>query len=344
MTDPSLLFLKMIPIEQKGWLTLRTAEGQPMTAQSVVGHIGADHLVVLSFWQQPVPTSKLTQAEFRYIDKSGIYTLTGKRLEAVERAGGGMRLTMSAPFEMTHRQQRDFIRIEPETTVTVSFTPLFPDDYRAGTGVVKDMSGNGLRFVTDEFVHKESILRLSFPLPERERVITVIGQVVRKEFVKDETVTSVRYLEVEPDDQKAIVAYCVAEQLRLAQRQVRQRRKFARVTPAEPFVATLRGIDSTQVRESEVVNLGGGGLLVKTPFPLPSCPIYQTVFAIPPIGQTIEAYVKVLESRKEHGAFFYHLEFVDISGEHQEAIIEYVLEQQLALLNEPDANVTPPSA
>lgn len=334
MTDSSLLYLQLLSVEQKGWLTLRIKDQNPITAPAVIGHISQNSIVVLSSWQSLMPAERIVQAEFRYSENSGIYTLVCTQLESFTTSTKGIRLELLPPYEMSHRQQRNFIRIEPEGDFPLSFTPLYPDDYSPGTGMIKDMSGNGLRFLTDEFVHKDSILKISFPLPETGEMITAVGQVVRKEFANDETITSVRFLDLDPDDQKKLIAYCVSEQLRIAQNQLKQRRKFARITLETPIQANIRAIDQPEIHETQIVNLGGGGMFLITTTELVDSPLYHVTFQLP-ASQQASAFAKVVEKTISEDMAKYHFEFVDIQAKDQELIVDYVLDQQLALIQEP---------
>lgn len=334
MTDSSLLYLQLVSVEQKGWLTLRIKDQNPITAPALIGHISQNSIVVLSSWQSLIPSEKIVQAEFRYIENSGIYTLVCNQVEACTTATNGIRIQLLPPYEMSHRQQRNFIRIEPDGDFPLSFTPLYPDDYAKGAGIIKDMSGNGLRFVTDEFVHKDSILKISFPLPESGEMITGVGQVVRKEFIHEETITSVRFLDLDPEDQKKVIAYCVSEQLRIAQNQLKQRRKFARITLETPITVNIRAIDQPDILEAQIVNLGGGGLFLISTTELPESPLYHVSFHLPS-QQHVSAYTKVIERTISEDLAKYHLEFVDIQAKDQELIVEYVLDQQLSLIQEP---------
>lgn len=335
MTDASLLYLQLIPVEQKGWLTLRFKEHEPITAAASIGHVSQQSIVVLSSWQSMIPTEQLLQAEFRYIDNSGIYTLMADQLDLIPSLNGGVRLTLQPPFEMTHRQQRNFIRIEPDEKVSIDFSPLYPDDYPAGQGIIKDMSGSGLRFVTDEFVHKDSILRITYRLPESDMEIQAVGQVVRKEFVKDSTITSLRFLDVEPAVQQKLIAYCVAEQLRIAQNQLKQKRKFARISLPEPIFVQIRSIEDPTLYEANIVNVGGGGMLVHAVKSLPEADLYHLTFRLPDSPSTLSAYAKIVEKAITPDWARYHFEFVEIDPTSQELIVDYVLEQQLSLIHEP---------
>lgn len=333
MTDASLTYLGLIPVEQKGWLTLQVQDHQPITAVCVIGHISQNSIVVLSSWQDVIPLEKIEQAEICYIENSGLYTLTATRLEA-QLSTGGLRLHLFPPFQMSHRQQREFIRIEPDTQVQVTFSPLYPVDYASGTGVLKDISGSGLRFITDEFVHKDSILKLTFPLPETGELLQGIAQVVRKEFDQEETITSVRFLDIDPAYQQKIISYCVAEQLRIAQYQIKQKRKFARVSLYAPLSVQLRAVDHETIHMAHIENVGGGGMYIHSIDPLPASPLYQLTFELPH-RHIITAYAKTVEQNITADKSTYHLEFVDIEAGAQELIVDYVLEHQLALLHEP---------
>ncbi len=341
MSDASLLYLQLIPVEQKGWLTLRIKDQQPSTTAAVIGHISQNSIVVLSSWQTVIPVEKIIQAEFRYVDHSGIYTVLANHLEAQLSPNGGLRLTITPPLEMTHRQQRNFIRIEPEEKVRLSFTPLYPDDYASGEGIMKDMSGSGLRFVTDEFVHKDSILKISFPLPESDDMIHAVAQVVRKEFVNEQTITSVRFLDLEPSKQKKIIAYCVSEQLKIAQNQIKQKRKFARVSLHTPLPVQIRAVDHMEIHQANILNLGGGGMLIHSQEVLVSSPLYHLTFQLSD-AQTITAFSKVAEKTIAAEWAKYHMEFVDIEPRDQERIVDFVLEQQLSLMHEPDVSLSHP--
>lgn len=341
MNDPSLLYLKMLAVEQTGWLTLRLQDQLPVTAQATIGHLGSDFVILLSSCQRQIDVEQIKQIEYRYINPSGIYTLTSSHFTAEMKDQGKLMVHMLPPYSMTHRQQREFIRFEPETPIPLSFTPLYPDDYQPGTGLIKDMSGNGLRFVTDQFVHKESILSIAFSLPETEHPVHGVGQVVRKEFTNGETITSLRFLDIKPQDQRTIISLSVAEQLRIAENQIKQKRKFARITPSLPLSVKLRGIDNQRMHESSALNLGGGGMFVTSLEPVHPFPLYHLSFQLPSSRQDISAYVKVVEHHDNQEQYFYHLEFVDIHPQDQEAIVQYVLEQQLSLLNEQDEIVKP---
>lgn len=340
MSDASLLYLQLIPVEQKGWLTLRFQDSQPMTAAALIGHVSQSSIVVLSSWQNMIPTEKIVQAEFRFIENSGIYTLVANQVESVLTNNGGLRLSLLPPFEMNHRQQRNFIRIEPDVKVSIDFKPLYPDDYPAGKGVIKDLSGSGLRFITEEFVHKDSILSISFSLPETDELIHSVAQVVRKEFVHEETITSVRFLDIEPIFQQKIIAYCVAEQLRIAQNQIKQKRKFARISLHTPIPVQIRAVDDSTVHEANILNLGGGGMFVHSAISLPDSPIYQLKFELPDSSE-IMAFSKIVEKTITPEWSRYHLEFVEIDSRSQERIVDYVLEQQLSLVHEPAVVLSP---
>jgi c-di-GMP-binding flagellar brake protein YcgR len=335
MSDPSLLYLQMLPVEQKGWLTLHLNEKEPLTAQAMIGHVGSDSTVLLVSKQTPGLPAQIARAEFRYITKSGIYTITSGNLDIHPKEEGKLLLTLYPPYEMTHKQQRDFIRAEPDNPIDMQFSPLFPDDYRPGNAVIKDMSGSGLRFVTDEFVHKDSILNFQFFLPERDKPVFGVGTVVRKEFMDGETITSIRFLDIKPEDQRAIIAYSVAQQLRLAETQVMQKRKFARVKLTSPLAVKVRGIDSESIYHAAAVNLGGGGMLIHAAADIGDYPLYHLSFTLPEQDGTLEAYAKIVERQERDGHTDYHFEFVEISETNRHMIVRYVLEQQFSLLDEP---------
>ncbi|MGD8189973.1 PilZ domain-containing protein [Brevibacillus ginsengisoli] len=333
MTDASLLYLQLIPVEQKGWLTLRFQNDQQMTAAASIGHISPNSIVVLSSWQTVIPTEHILQAEFRYIDNSGIYTLVADHLQATLSPTGGLCLTLQPPFQMTHKQQRNFIRIEPDEQVPIVFSPLYPDDYPAGQGIIKDISGSGLRFMTQEFIHKDSILTFSFQLPDSDEKIHAVGQVVRKAFVDDLSIPSVRFLEIDTSQQQQIIAYCVAEQLRIAQNQQKQKRKFARISLQASLPVQIRSIDDPTMHDATIVNIGGGGMLVQYVKSLPNTPLYELTFALPHTS-TLLAYAKVVEKTITPDWSRYHFEFVEIHPKAQGLIVDYVLNQQLSLIHE----------
>lgn len=340
MSEPTLIYLKMLCVEQKGWFTLRFEEQLPMTAQAMIGHISEGEVTLLSPWQQTMPTEGITQAEFRFINQSGVYTFSTQNVKITEKRPGTMMFSMRPSYAMTHHQQRGFIRFEPDELIHFSFSPLYPDDYSPGGGIIKDMSGSGLRFITDEFIHKESILRFEFILPEADQPIVGIGQVVRKEFINGETITSLRFLDVPTQAQKSIIAYSVAEQLRIAENQRKQKRKFGRITMRAPLQATIRGIDSHTTYEVSARNLGGGGMFVTSPVAVEVYPLFHIAFHLSDDTQACTGYVKVVEQTKHQQEYAYHLEFVEIHAEEQAAIVLFVLEQQLSLLSEPEQTVT----
>jgi len=338
--EPSLLYLQMLPLEQKGWLTLHLKDSGTLTAQGMIGHIGTDSLVVLSYLQTDLPITNVDRVEFRYINQTGIYTLSCKALEFKGFDNGRIRLCMHPPYSMTHLQQREFIRIEPEAPIPLSFTPIYPDDYHSGKGFIKNISGNGLLFATDEFVHNESILSVSFSLPESSAVITGIAQVVRKQFLQDETITSVQFLELSSEFQKEIISFCVGEQLKISQQQ-HQKRRYVRVATPQPLRVSIKGFDCQQTCEGHALNIGGGGLLIRMAEQIAESPLYQLTLQLPEANAPIQAFMKIVDKNIVEDQQHLHVEFVDIKQEDQEQIINFVLQQQLLLLRTPEQQVTP---
>ncbi|WP_139490008.1 PilZ domain-containing protein [Brevibacillus dissolubilis] len=333
MSDPSLLFLPMLPVEKNGWLTLYV-EGQeaPMTAQALVGHVDQDSAVFLALFPDVVPVDlAVSKAEFRFVDKTGVYTFSSSQLEIELREEQRMILRMLPVFEMVHHQQREFIRVKPVAPLPVAFVPLFPDGYESGTGTIIDMSGNGLRFSTTKFIHGEAVLKLSFQLPDSPRKIMGVAKVVRKEFARLETVTSMQFLELDSKDQRSMIAYSVAEQLRKAENEKKQRRKFMRVNLKEPMQAIIRSVGNDTDYPAIALNIGGGGIMVQAPADIEEAMLYFLTFTLPNTGKVIETYVTVVTRVLTEEAINLHLEFIDIGekDQDQEAIIRFVMEARL---------------
>lgn len=341
MTHPSLRFLPFVPVEQKGWLTLSFAEREPLTAQAVVGHVGEDHVLLLWIANPEERPQAPQSAEFRFAALSGIYTFKSTNVQLEPASEGKWTCTLLPPFEMSHRQQRNFIRVEPISPMSIWYEPLYPDWYKSGTGLIVDYSGSGIRFVTDEFVHNQSIVRFSFDLPGHGTV-SGIGQVVRKEFVQGESITSIRFLEMDPEVQKAIVSLSVAEQLRLAQEHPGQKRRFARVNVPDDITATLVSTDEdrSQTIHAAIVNLGIGGMQVTSRESVRHHTTYRAAFFLDGVRQPVIADCICVDQRKTDEMYHIHLEFSHLSPAHRQRLLDYVLQVQLRQLNDSEQPLT----
>ena|GEM_PF-3026521 len=337
MSDPSLIFLQLLPVQQKGTLILYDEEAPIAQAPAVIGHVDRHSAVVLSICAEPNPPAK--QAEFRFLAKSGIYALRTREILLFPQENGTLMLTMLPPFEMTFQQQREFIRVEPHQPIPLQFDPIYPDDYRSGVGTIKDLSGNGLRFVTDEFVARDSVLAFSFPHPESGHMINGVGQIARKEFMGGETIASLRFLEIHAEDRRAIVAYTAAEQLRMAEAASPEKRRFARIFLPSPLPARIREQEDGPEYLAEIGNLGGGGMLVIARNPFPDAAVYQVAFSLPNERDPLCLTARIADGYLRNHHLYYHMEFVNASMKERRAIIHFVLQHQLALLEQQAQNL-----
>lgn len=114
---------------------------------------------------------------------------------------------------MSRQERREFLRIDD--IVPVSYKkltkPLDPGDpYSASR---RDISGGGIRLISEEELPKETILELKFQLPDvsSPTVITVLGEVVWVQKIVEEGKTKyasgVAYVNIAESERKKIIQY-----------------------------------------------------------------------------------------------------------------------------------------
>ena len=108
-------------------------------------------------------------------------------------------------------ERRKFIRVN--TRLTAIFKNLKTGKVRRA--LTKDVSGLGLCLVTEEILEPGTLLGVEIKLPDREAPITFTAEVVwsrpimlsRKSYENPTGETGIRFLGIDPKDQKLLRAY-----------------------------------------------------------------------------------------------------------------------------------------
>lgn len=110
-------------------------------------------------------------------------------------------------------ERREFLRVDDIVPVTYRklTKPLDPKDPR--NAMRKDISGGGVRLITDEELPKGTVLELKFQLPDvhSPTVITVLGEVVWTQKIQEEGKTKyasgVAYVNIAESERRKIIQY-----------------------------------------------------------------------------------------------------------------------------------------
>ena len=109
------------------------------------------------------------------------------------------------------QERRQFIRLN--TRLTVIFKNLKTGKVRRA--LTKDLSGAGMGLITEEILAPGTPLEMEIKLPDREAPITFQAEVVwskpvggpRKSYENPTAETGVKFVQVDPHDQKLLMLY-----------------------------------------------------------------------------------------------------------------------------------------
>lgn len=122
------------------------------------------------------------------------------------------KLQLRALESFTHNQKRAYFRVDAD--LSVSYWPL--DDENASAQSVQtpvNISGGGIRIPVREPLREGSQVGLEIIVDiPRPRVIECVAVVVRAFPLGGVMQLALRFVDIEEEDQDAIVAYCFAEQ------------------------------------------------------------------------------------------------------------------------------------
>lgn len=122
------------------------------------------------------------------------------------------KLQLRALESFSQTQKRAYFRVDAD--LSVSYWPIDVEDANAqSVQAPVNISGGGIRIPVKEKMREGSKVGLEIILDApRPRVIECAAEVIRTFKLGGATQLALRYVDIEEEDQDAIVAYCFAEQ------------------------------------------------------------------------------------------------------------------------------------
>lgn len=142
------------------------------------------------------------------IENGSKQTLNAEVLTVV----GDTKLMLRAMESFSQTQKRSYFRVD--AALSVSYWPVDVDDGGAcSVQASVNISGGGIRIPVKESMSEGSKVGLEIILDvPRPRVIECVATVVRAFKLEGSMQLALNYVDIEEEDQDAIVAYCFAEQ------------------------------------------------------------------------------------------------------------------------------------
>lgn len=162
--------------------------------------------------------SKGDVVSVKYFDDSASYYFKSTCLE--RRSGTVPTYLMSCPREVRRVQQRHHVRIPTSLEIYYSLLPTEKDQRPTfKKGISLDVSGGGMRFISEETFPPDTELLIRFYLPTRDilREISVVGTVVRLSVTEIDKKSlfqvGVRFNNISKAQQEQIVNYVFGRSL-----------------------------------------------------------------------------------------------------------------------------------
>lgn len=147
--------------------------------------------------------------EFVFYTPKGVIGCNGEIINRNQKNGlHFMIVQLNPPFKKV--QRRSFYRME----CILSFQYLLENGEQIGTGVIKDISGGGIRFIGNKEVALGQRITCMIPMPTKE-LFTVKGQVLFKRRSSTDQYPyehRVQFIDLDPKDQEMIIRYIFLEQ------------------------------------------------------------------------------------------------------------------------------------
>ncbi|MCL2565172.1 MAG: flagellar brake domain-containing protein [Defluviitaleaceae bacterium] len=176
---------------------------------------------------QLVELSKEDEYRFVFFTEKGIFRFSGNIEDSKEENGFAL-MIIKIFGEGEKQQRRDFFRLD--CILPMKFSKMeresmdAPDDAEVYQGIVKDVGGGGLCFLSNDNLEEEDITKLIIKLDDD--VLVAIGEVLHKHYfpkAKYKYQYRVGFIGIRPGEQEKIVQF-------IFERQKRDLRKMGRTT------------------------------------------------------------------------------------------------------------------
>lgn len=176
---------------------------------------------------QLVELSKDNDYRFVFFTEKGIYRFSGT-IEGSKEENGFALMVVKIFGEGEKQQRRDFFRLD--CILPMKFSKMekesmdAPENAEIYQGIVKDVSGGGLCFLSNDNLEEEDIVKLIIKLDDD--ILVAIGEVLHKHYFPKSNYKyqyRIGFIGIRPGEQEKIVQF-------IFDRQKRELRKIGRTT------------------------------------------------------------------------------------------------------------------